>query len=383
MGSVNGYRARMSDINDVFSLYDNSPDTLFDLCMNYVVSNLNTITYYAHYYDPLERYRKLKDDIILPQEICEKFLEAYQKNNRVNNNIVNIFRDKTQTRLKSVKLRNTRITDEALRLLMEHKPTEVELVQCEYLSQVSLETINNNSENLVSLKFGPVTYVLSQDESLYRLRGYVIHAPKLRSLTIHRRGLAIFPILLLKPLAQLTHLDLSECTSAGSIWALNEMKNLRSLILHSVHWSKDIADWISSLSSLRHLDISQANERHGKYYNPNDVLTKIVTSLPELESLDISGTNLAGSGAAAVSTVMDVSSVTCEMEVRCDIPGLVSRVNRPLEFLGLYGTHHGACKRHDVPARIVSVILLPLFIIKTIPSGANPQITRSFLAYAP
>lgn len=36
-----------------------------------------------------------------------------------------------------------------------------------------------------------------------------------------------------------------------------------------------------------------------------------------------------------------------------DIPGLISRVQRPFEFLGLYGTHFGACRRHDIPAKLV------------------------------
>ncbi|KAJ2954305.1 hypothetical protein O0L34_g2557 [Tuta absoluta] len=340
----------MSSEREVFSLYDSSPDSLFDICMNFIVNNLNTITKL----DPASRWRKLKDDVILPAEICEKFLQSYQKSNRVNDNIANLFRDRLRTRLYSVRLRNSRVTDEGLRCLMEHKPYEVELVQCEYLSQASLDVINSNSQNLVSLKFGPLTYVLSQDENVFRARGYIIDAPNLRRLTIQRRGLAIFPLLLLKPLIHLTHLDLSECTSAGSIWALNELKDLKSLILHSVHWSKDVIDWIASLKSLRHLDISQSNERHGKYFNPNEILSKLITNLPLLESLDISGTNLAGSGAATVLAVKSGSSSSLETHVRCDIPGLVSRVNRPLEFLGLYGTHHGACKRHDIPAKVIS-----------------------------
>lgn len=333
------------------SLYDSSPDSLFDMCMEYIVVNLNTITKL----DPTSRWRKLKDDVILPAEICEKFLQAYQSTNRVNDNIANLFRDRTRTRLDTVKLRNSRITDEGLKCLMEHKPYEVELVQCEYLAQGSLDIINSNSQNLVSLKFGPLTSIISHDENLFRQRGYIINAPNLRRLTIHCRNLPIFPLLLLKPLSRLTHLDLSECSSLGSIWALSELKNLVSLILYSVHWSKDVIDWITTLTSLRHLDISQSFERLCKYLNPNEVLSKIVTSLPHLESLDISGTNLAGSGAAAVPT-----STKSPHQVRCDIPGLVSRVDRPLEFLGLYGTHHGACKRHDIPAKRVNKFLLLL-----------------------
>lgn len=33
-----------------------------------------------------------------------------------------------------------------------------------------------------------------------------------------------------------------------------------------------------------------------------------------------------------------------------DIPGLRSRIANPLEMLGLYGTSHEACHRHDIPA---------------------------------
>lgn len=345
-------------MSDEICLYDTTydcvPDSLFDICLDYIVVNLNTITNF----DRETRWRRFKEDVILPSEICEKFIRAYQKKYRINDNIANMFRDKYRTRLHRVRLRNSRITDEGLRCLMEHKPYEVELNQCEYLSQASLEIISNNSQNLVSLKFGPLTYVFPQDdEGIYRQRGYIIYAPNLKRLTIQRRGLAIFPLLLLKPLQHLTHLDLSECTSAGSIWALNEMTNLRYLVLHAVPWTKDLIDWISGMRLLTHLDISQSNERHGKYFTPNEILTQLVESLTELESLDISGTNLAGTGAAAVSTVQQGTSDGMEYEVRCDIPGLVSRVNRPLEFLGLYGTHHGACKRHDIPAKVVSNFL--------------------------
>lgn len=73
-------------------------------------------------------------------------------------------------------------------------------------------------------------------------------------------------------------------------------------------------------------------------------LTEIVESLPELTHLDISGTNLAGNG---------VAQFEAKEQVRSDIPGLFSRANKPLEFLGLYNTAHSACRRHDIPARHV------------------------------
>ena len=43
------------------------------------------------------------------------------------------------------------------------------------------------------------------------------------------------------------------------------------------------------------LDISSSNDRYGHgYKHPNKILTHIMSSLPDLTRLDISGTNLAG-----------------------------------------------------------------------------------------
>lgn len=68
----------------------------------------------------------------------------------------------------------------------------------------------------------------------------------------------------------------------------------------------------------------------------------IVENLPLLTHLDISGTNLAGTGVAQFKASEQVKS--------SDIPGLVSRANNPLQFLGLYNTAHSACRRFDIPA---------------------------------
>ena len=81
----------------------------------------------------------------------------------------------------------------------------------------------------------------------------------------------------------------------------------------------------------------------GTYECPNQSLKGLVTSLPNLTSLDISGTNLAGTG-----------SYEDQRVVKCDIPGLVSRVDNPLEFLGLYKTEHEASLRAHIPAKEIS-----------------------------
>ena len=114
------------------------------------------------------------------------------------------------------------------------------------------------------------------------------------------------------------------------IWSLKKIKTQRNLTL-------------KSNSLLRHLDISQYEKKLGIYDHPNQCLKSLVTSLPDLTSLDISGTNLAGTG-----------SYEDQRVVKCDIPGLVSRVDNPLEFLGLYKTEHEASMRAHIPAKEIS-----------------------------
>lgn len=103
------------------------------------------------------------------------------------------------------------------------------------------------------------------------------------------------------------------------------------------------------------MDISQWFYKYGQFDNPNKVLSDLVNGLPELVSLDISGTNLAGRGVAERPT--DVDGDDFSVTQLSDIPGLAARIYKPLQFLGLYGTAHGACRRHDIPARVVSLHL--------------------------
>lgn len=57
-----------------------------------------------------------------------------------------------------------------------------------------------------------------------------------------------------------------------------------------------VLKWQFAVLYFRHLDISQPTEKHGKFVDENQTLLHLVQSLPNLESLDISGTNLAGTG---------------------------------------------------------------------------------------
>lgn len=105
----------------------------------------------------------------------------------------------------------------------------------------------------------------------------------------------------------------------------------------------------------------------------------MVECLPLLTHLDISGTNLAGTGVAQKKANDNYLS--------SDIPGLTSRVEMPLKFLGLYDTAHSACRRHDIPALTVNIIFysiefLPIYNFLKIAGDANEdQILLSAIVY--
>ena len=71
---------------------------------------------------------------------------------------------------------------------------------------------------------------------------------------------------------------------------------------------EDSLQSVCQLKLLRHLDVSQCNNFWGHWKDPTGFLSSLATSLPCLESLDISGTNLASSGSDS-----------------CGVPGLSSR----------------------------------------------------------
>ncbi|RWS15684.1 protein zer-1-like protein, partial [Dinothrombium tinctorium] len=149
----------------------------------------------------------------------------------------------------------------------------------------------------------------------------------------------------------LTYLDLSNCPSFGDGKALLNLEALTTLILYNCPRPQLALHNIAKIKTLRHLDISSSNDRYGhNYKHPDQQLAELVTSLPHLKHLDISGTNLAGP--------------------RCDhIKGLKSRYSRPFEFLGLYNTVNEAAYRQPLPA------------LKIAGDATEPQILTACEAY--
>ncbi|TRY64313.1 hypothetical protein TCAL_04628 [Tigriopus californicus] len=344
----------------------------------------------------------LLPDLHLPTEICEKlFATLHEEGLDIEDCTAGIFADVTSCRLRRVNVRCSSITDHGLEYLLRHNLRDLDIHNCEALTPRTLESLNKYSKHLVNLNIGNTVQILpdyiypksdeldeddvdSLDEedrarTVFHERGYILNAPHLQKLCIRdlfvTRG-SNYLSLLLKPLPRLTHLDLSSLhhtEGLGDLEVLKELTQLTSLVLHNFTQgiTSEAVKTICQIKTLRHLDLSHQEEKMGKFLDPNETLAFIVLSLPHLTSLDISGTNLAGGSAQTSPTTPNAASKTLssansgasglsdgldgeDLSFKCDIPGLASRVNNPLEFLGLYKTSHDACYRVQIPAKQIS-----------------------------
>uniref|UniRef100_T1GPQ1 Uncharacterized protein n=1 Tax=Megaselia scalaris TaxID=36166 RepID=T1GPQ1_MEGSC len=169
-------------------------------------------------------------------------------------------------------------------------------------------------------------------------------------------GVIMNPDMSLAHLKDLNYIDFTSCVLGNStLESLTELPNLQTLILFSVWPISNHLPTICKIKTLHTLDISIVNQATGQgtYDQPDQKLEMLVLNLPNLTHLDISGTNLAGNGVARKVTTPEEKSKSIGSNfcvLSSDIPGLASRSQTPLQFLGLYQTEHYACKRHDIPA---------------------------------
>lgn len=341
-----------------------APEPLLTMTLDYILDHMDTFCET----EPNSECLRLHKNVALPIEICERLLTArLKRNKRHTRNFIHIFRDRHSTRLRRVKIRNCEdLDDKSLKILLEHGLVELELTNCSGLSSNSLKYISAYGSRLQNLVIGDNTNVFpaymfgiyrprSPQESTtaneFAKRECIIMTPLLRRLTIRKLEDfdSEFFSLLLKPMENLTHLDLSNCSDLADLCYTLHLTNLTYLTLYNVEKIELMIPSICKLKTLKHLDISQSREGSGNYKYENQLLALIVESLPKLVSLDISGTNLAGRGVAEVRDMPNLRQGVC------DIPGLTSRVYKPLQFLGLYDAHNDACLRHDIPAKLVSV----------------------------
>ncbi|KAJ6641721.1 Protein zer-1 like [Pseudolycoriella hygida] len=288
--------------------------------------------------------------IVIPNEICDRFIRHHQDcNQTVTNQFLFIFHDIHQTPLKYVSIRESTINDEGLKLLLQHNLVSLSLWYCDNLTTESWNNIIEYGSNLRELELGRYVDILKYSHfssPTVKDFEFQINLPNLRRLKIN--SVTLLTTLQFSHLTELNHLDLSGCTFNGfSLNAIVNLPNLTALILFNIRTIETELPALCMMKKLTALDISTcSNGTSGNYENPNQFLATLIESLPMLTHLDISGTNLAGTGVAQFKASDTIRS--------SDIPGLVSRATNPLQFLGLYNTAHSACRRYDIPAIKIS-----------------------------
>ncbi|CAG9767948.1 unnamed protein product [Ceutorhynchus assimilis] len=323
-------------------------EKLLDLCFNYINKKLESICEFTGY----SGYLKLKDNISLPVEICEKLLSVRSQSlQSIDSNFINIFKDTNNTRLKRVRLRKSKILDHDLEVLLSHQLRELELVRSKELTHNCIKHISTYGASLVTLIIGDDVNIFPL--SIYAFidihdncgQNFIFNTPNLQKFALKNcHGLPdFFYQMLLNPMNKLTHLDLSNCDSLDNFTYTEHLTSLRTLILYNVSNIDEMLPAICKLKTLTHLDVSQSKDDNRKFPDPTATLTAFVNNLPQLMSLDISGTNLAGTGVSETNEARG-----------SDIPGLISRVDNPFHFLGLYETMHAACFRHDIPSKLIA-----------------------------
>ncbi|KAH8232765.1 hypothetical protein KR038_007980 [Drosophila bunnanda] len=334
---------------------DEEPLTLKEIAYQKLCNNLDIISGLRP-----DGQRCLNSGIVLPNEICDGFLENYQRFNRpLDDSVICLFEDTQRTSLKIVNLRNSTLSSIGLETLMRHKLFALSMWYCDTITVRSHHLLAHYGDSLRSLELGISSHLLQYTEPNEKEPvDFQLTCPHLRRLVLN--GVVMHHRLQFAHLHDLGHLDLTSCVLANfSLEALGSLPNLHTLILFNV-WP--IANQLHAICCLRRLctldiSISSSGSGQGTYDLPDQTLEMLMDNLRHLTHLDISGTNLAGNGVAtkestSASAVIQSSSST-KMEQHfalTDIPGLASRTQRPLQFLGLYHTAHWACKRHDIPA---------------------------------
>ncbi|KAE8748701.1 hypothetical protein FOCC_FOCC004504 [Frankliniella occidentalis] len=321
---------KISTMQALLSLWSQSPPQLKSLCLKYIAENVDILK---------------RKDVQLPIEVWESFIDMYQRLGYiVDDHLLAL----SNCHIKRLHLRNADVTDAGLIVVLTQQLVELDLRNCDRLTPNLIQYLNQyGGDSLQSLTLASNGNLLSGMPPLCISNGsFDIKLHNLKRLIINDlTGCETRLKSLISPVRNLTHLDLSNCCNLGDLSYVTPLENLTSLILYNVKEMHFTILSICKLKNLRHLDLSQPvpKEAPRMYKRPDYYLDLIVTSLPNLVSLDISGSNLAGKGPVAMAK-----------DGISDIPGLVSRASNPLHFLGLFYTSHAASTRHHIPAKVVS-----------------------------
>jgi len=191
-----------------------------------------------------------------------------------------------------VSLRNSSITDDGMRLMLQHKLISLSLWYCDKITNASWQPLMEHGGELKNLELGKFVDMLKNREPNEKTPlDFQLNLPKLKRLVLN--GVALQSSVTFSHLRELSYLDLTACLFADfTLDSLVQLPQLQTLILFNVWPLEREIPTICQLKQLQSLDISLSKSMMPSYTTPNQTLELIVQSLPLLEHLDISGTNL-------------------------------------------------------------------------------------------
>lgn len=258
---------------------DMSFDSLFNLCVEYVVNHLQLMA---------------SKNILLPYEICDALVEVYQqKGNIVDDEFIHIFRNPLKTPLKRINLRYWKFENqESFHILLCHQLIELNLGTClvkPILGDEFLLPFINKIKNLSK-------FSCDQDvaNSLFKAINYSLGTSNnlLKHLSVKSLNqVDMANIFMIVSPQKLTHLNLSKCKVIRNLDFLLEMPKLTSLTLHGINIKEMEFISIKLLHNLKQLNLSFPEST----FMPLDLhLASLIENLQNLIYLDISGWNLFG-----------------------------------------------------------------------------------------
>ncbi|ESO12948.1 hypothetical protein HELRODRAFT_105637 [Helobdella robusta] len=339
------------------------PDTLQNICLEYVVKNFaqlimkesqtpnGTVTLEAR---PEIHFPVAISDMLHHKsiEMCQPidldlFLQCYKDPMRFPIKKLNLLQYPTLTSLELFALLSTQ---KVLQLDISSKRLTLDLT----------DIINNFSKHLLHLHFSKsLQYIFDHKSKSVS----TLDCPQLLSLTIpslyNPRTPDVLHFNFDLCFKSLVVLDLSYCKLIkGLEGILRKFERLQVLSLHdALRNSKDefpeIMEAVGTLTHLSVLDIGASKEAQQSSQHlffecdVNHVMKKLLDQLPSLERLELCGTNLAGER---------LHNIPLSARMRCQIdqPAIEWLTDRRLKYLGLFNCIDDPCFRSDIPADQVS-----------------------------
>ncbi|XP_068104613.1 protein zer-1 homolog [Hyperolius riggenbachi] len=345
-----------------------TPESLMTICTDFCLRNLKgTLCYLID-----EEVLKLRPDIFLPSEICDRlvndYIELVNADSRFEpyDSFLSLFSEPQNTRLTRLHLTEDIVQDQDLEAISKHDLVELYLTNCERLTAKSLQTLSHFKSTLVSLSLFGCSNIFFEEENLgcyddtdclvnpsrqilsrdFSFQGF--HHLRFLNLGCITKGVDVE--MMVRPLLCLKALNLSTIPMNDISFVTQWKDTMVSLVLYNMDLSEEHIRAIVQLHKIRHLDISR--DRLSSYYKfklTRKVLQLFAQNLEDLVSLDISGHIILEN--CAVSKMDDELGPPSTDPAKSSITPF-RYLKRPLQFLGLFET--SLCNLTHIPAYKVS-----------------------------